>query len=66
MPGPKQMKLGVILQGVGIDMGNWRHPDMQTDASVDIDWYIGKARVAEAGKLDLLFITDGLFINKKV
>jgi FMN-dependent oxidoreductase (nitrilotriacetate monooxygenase family) len=59
----RQLKLGAILEGVGIDQNGWRDPDVQGDASVNIDWYIENARLAEAAKFDLVFIVDSPFIT---
>jgi FMN-dependent oxidoreductase (nitrilotriacetate monooxygenase family) len=59
----RQLHLGAILTGVGNDQYNWRHPDVPGDASVDIDWYIDNARLAEAAKFDLVFIVDSPFIT---
>ncbi|GMK41435.1 monooxygenase [Paenibacillus sp. CCS19] len=59
----KSLKLGAIIQGVGAHVGLWRHPDLQADASVSISFYQGQAQIAEAGKFDLVFIADGLYIT---
>jgi FMN-dependent oxidoreductase (nitrilotriacetate monooxygenase family) len=61
----KQLKLGAIIHGVGSNMSAWRHPDAVVDASVNFKYYKQQAQKAEAGKFDLLFIADGLFINEK-
>lgn len=58
-----KLKLGAIIQGVGAHVGLWRHPDLQTDASVSLAFYQGQAQIAEAGKFDLVFIADGLYIT---
>jgi FMN-dependent oxidoreductase (nitrilotriacetate monooxygenase family) len=60
---PRQLKLGAILEGVGMEHSAWREPDVQGDASIDIDWYISNARLAEAAKFDLVFIVDSPFIT---
>jgi FMN-dependent oxidoreductase (nitrilotriacetate monooxygenase family) len=59
----RQLKLGAILEGVGIEHNGWREPDVRGDASIDIDWYIENARLAEAAKFDLVFIVDSPFIT---
>jgi FMN-dependent oxidoreductase (nitrilotriacetate monooxygenase family) len=59
----RQLKLGAILEGVGIEYNGWREPDVRGDASIDIDWYIENARLAEAAKFDLVFIVDSPFIT---
>lgn len=57
------MKLGVILDGAGATAEGWRRPDVQPNASVDIQWYISQTRKAEAALLDFAFIADTLFIT---
>ncbi len=47
----RQLKLGAILEGVGMDHNGWRDPETPGDASVNIDWYIQNARLAEAASL---------------
>jgi len=59
----RQLKLGAILSGVGTGQNEWRHPNLPADSSVDIDWYIGAARKAEAAKFDLVFIVDSPYIT---
>jgi FMN-dependent oxidoreductase (nitrilotriacetate monooxygenase family) len=60
---PRELKQGAILEGVGADHATWRDPDMAGDASIDIDWYIENARLAEGAKFDLVFIVDSPFIT---
>ena len=59
----RQLHLGAILTGVGNDQYNWRHPDVPGNASIDINWYIEQAKLAEAAKFDLIFIVDSPFIT---
>lgn len=59
----RQLHLGAILTGVGNDQHNWRHPDVPGDASVNINWYIEQAKLAEQAKFDLVFIVDSPFIT---
>ncbi|HEX7874855.1 MAG TPA: LLM class flavin-dependent oxidoreductase [Sphingobium sp.] len=59
----RKLHLGAILTGVGNDQYNWRHPDVPGNASVDINWYIENAKLAEAAKFDLVFIVDSPFIT---
>ena len=63
MTAPRQLHLGAILEGVGIDQNGWRDPDLPGDASIDIDWYIANARAAEQSLFDLVFIVDSPFIT---
>jgi alkanesulfonate monooxygenase SsuD/methylene tetrahydromethanopterin reductase-like flavin-dependent oxidoreductase (luciferase family) len=61
----RQLELGAILTGVGGPGHHftWLDPEIPTDASVDINWYIEYARAAEAAKFDLVFIVDSQFIT---
>lgn len=61
----RQIKFGAIIHGVGGSMGAWRHPQAVADASVNFEFYKQQAQKAEAGKFDLVFIADGLYINEK-
>lgn len=61
----RKLKFGALIHGVGGSISGWRHPDIQTDASVSLEFYKEQAQKAEEGKFDLLFIADGLFINEK-
>lgn len=59
----RQLHLGAILEGVGTDQHSWRDPALPGDASIDIDWYIRNAQLAEDAKFDLVFIVDLPFIT---
>ncbi|WP_314586612.1 LLM class flavin-dependent oxidoreductase [Paenibacillus terrigena] len=61
----KQLKLGALLHGVGGGTSLWRHPDVDPGASVNFELYKSWVHKAEQGKLDLIFIADGLYINEK-
>jgi len=54
----KKLKLGAVLEGVGWNFVAWQHPEMPTNASEDIDYYIKQAKRAEAAKFDTLFLID--------
>lgn len=54
----KQLKMGVIIDGVGWSYFGWRHPDMPSDASESFDYYKQKAQKSEAGKFDLIQLVD--------
>ncbi|GGI43728.1 monooxygenase [Paenibacillus marchantiophytorum] len=60
----RKLKLGANISGVGNSMSLWRHPDVANDASVNLAYYQQQAQIAEAGKLDFVFIADGLYINE--
>lgn len=61
----RQLRLGTILHGASGNMSAWRHPAAQADASINLAFAKKIARKAEQGKLDFLFVADGLFINEK-
>lgn len=61
----RQLKLGFMLHGVGMGWGDWRHPDADPTASTSFDYYKRQAQLAEAAKLDFLFVADSLFITEK-
>jgi len=41
----------------------WKDPSIAKNASVDINYYIAQAKLAEAGLFDAFFIVDSQFIN---
>lgn len=59
----RQLRLGAILQGVGMTPDGWKQPSVPTDASIDIEWYKDAARSAEASKFDFVFIVDSPYIT---
>jgi len=61
----RQLKLGAILMGVGGPGQHdvWKNPEIPGDASINIAWYIERARQAEAALFDLVFIVDSQFIT---
>jgi len=59
----RQLKLGAVLVGVGNDQFGWRDPELPGDASIDINWFIENARLAEAAKFDFVFLVDSPFIT---
>ncbi len=59
----RQLRLGAILQGVGMTQDGWKQPGVPSNASVNIDWYREGARAAEAAKFDFIFIVDSPYIT---
>jgi alkanesulfonate monooxygenase SsuD/methylene tetrahydromethanopterin reductase-like flavin-dependent oxidoreductase (luciferase family) len=56
----RQLKLGLVTYGVG-GPGSpylWLDEDIPLDASVNVNWYIEQARLAEEARFDLIFIVD--------
>ncbi|MCY8231663.1 NtaA/DmoA family FMN-dependent monooxygenase [Priestia endophytica] len=54
----RQLKIGYIMDGVGLGYTSWRHPNLPSDAGENIDFQVMEAKMAESGKFDMLFITD--------
>jgi FMN-dependent oxidoreductase (nitrilotriacetate monooxygenase family) len=63
MANARQLKLGAVLVGVGNDQFGWRDPEVPGNASVDINWFIENARLAEQSKFDFVFMVDSPFIT---
>src|ERR1700761_1653515 len=40
----------------------WLDPELPADASVNVNWYIEQARLAEEARFDLIFIVASQFI----
>jgi FMN-dependent oxidoreductase (nitrilotriacetate monooxygenase family) len=61
----RTLKLGAVLLGVGGpgQHNTWLSPEIPSNASVDVRWYIARAQQAEAAKFDLVFIVDSQFIT---
>jgi alkanesulfonate monooxygenase SsuD/methylene tetrahydromethanopterin reductase-like flavin-dependent oxidoreductase (luciferase family) len=60
----RQLRLGTILHGASGNMSAWRHPAAKADASINFAFVQETALKAEEGKLDFLFVADGLYINE--
>lgn len=65
MTNKRSLKFGALIHGVGGNISGWRHPEISTNASVNIDFYKQQAQKAESGKFDLIFIADGVYISEK-
>jgi len=61
----RQLKFGVAPVGVGGpgQQNTWLDPEIPGDASVNIDWYVERARQAEAALFDFVFVVDSQFIT---
>ncbi|HEY0296609.1 MAG TPA: LLM class flavin-dependent oxidoreductase [Bordetella sp.] len=63
---PRELHLNVNALHSGFVPSAWRVPDADPHAFVDIDHYIRLARIAEAGKLDALFLADSAAIADQI
>lgn len=61
----RKLKIALSVYGVGGPGQHslWKDPRIPKNASIDIDWYIARAKQAEAALFDALFIVDSQFIN---
>lgn len=50
--------------GTGHHMASWRHPDVPADGFEDFNFYREVAEIAEKGKLDMIFLSDGLSFHR--
>lgn len=60
----RHMKIGVSIRGLGYHAGGWRHPDVPSGGAMDFDHFVNVARIAEAAKLDMIFLADGIGIRQ--
>lgn len=61
----KRIPFGVLIQGHGANMNAWKHPSVPADASINFNFYVDRARKAEAAGIAFAFIADGLYITEK-
>ncbi|MFG1275130.1 LLM class flavin-dependent oxidoreductase [Xanthobacter flavus] len=59
----RQIKLGAFLMTDGHHIAGWRHPRATANANVRVDHYLRLARLAEAAKLDAIFLSDSLGVR---
>ncbi|HEV2098148.1 MAG TPA: LLM class flavin-dependent oxidoreductase [Stellaceae bacterium] len=62
MSASRQMHLGVFVLGTGNHSAGWRYPGAAV-SNLDLAVTQEIARIAERGKFDLLFISDGLVMD---
>jgi FMN-dependent oxidoreductase (nitrilotriacetate monooxygenase family) len=65
MTSRRQLHLGAVPYGTGGPGSHtlWLDPEIPGDASVNIDWFVETAQLAERGRFDLVFIVDSQFIT---
>ncbi|MCT9931295.1 LLM class flavin-dependent oxidoreductase [Planotetraspora sp. A-T 1434] len=56
----RKLHLNAFLMGVGHHEAAWRHPLSEPDRLTDVRHYQNLARIAERGRLDSVFLADGL------
>ena len=65
MTTPKQISLGLSMRYLGYPAAAWRHPSADPDAASKFSHYRYIAQTAEAAKLDMLFLADGIGLRTK-
>lgn len=58
------MVIGVNARTLGAHLGGWRHPDSWAPAVMNLKNSILCAQIAERGKLDLIFLADGVGVRQ--
>ena len=53
------MILGLNAVALGSHLGGWRHPDAWPTTAMNLSVMIETAKLAERGKLDMIFLADG-------
>ncbi len=59
------LHLGLWLLTSGHHIGSWRHPLSQPEQLLQLDHYVRAARIAERGKLDMVFFEDTLAARER-
>ncbi|MFI7537277.1 LLM class flavin-dependent oxidoreductase [Streptosporangium sp. NPDC049376] len=54
----RRMILGAFLYPTGYHVAAWRHPDVPSDAGVNLRHFVEVAQTAERAKFDFLFLPD--------
>jgi N-acetyl-S-(2-succino)cysteine monooxygenase len=62
----RKLHLNAFLMGVGHHEAAWRHPRTEPARLTDVRHYQELARIAERGKLDSVFLADGVALQGNV
>ncbi|MFC4005923.1 LLM class flavin-dependent oxidoreductase [Nonomuraea purpurea] len=65
-PLTRKLHLNAFLMGVGHHEAAWRHPRTEPARLTDVRHYQELARIAERGRLDSVFLADGVALNGDV
>ena len=63
---PRQLHLNVNILHSGFLPSAWRLPDSDPRAFIDVQHYVRVAQIAEAGKLDAIFLADNAAIIDQI
>ncbi|MBS0561904.1 MAG: LLM class flavin-dependent oxidoreductase [Proteobacteria bacterium] len=59
----RQMKLGLSIANLGYHYAAWRHPDVPEAGNMQFSHFRHCAKLAEAGKFDLIFLADSAAVR---
>jgi len=59
----RKIRLGLSMFRLGYHVAAWRHPCVQSDGAMDLEFFTRVARRAEEGLFDLVFMADELAIR---
>src|SRR5690606_10749415 len=54
----KQLKLGAFFNLPGHHFASWRYPTTRPERTIDLEYLIELAQIAERGKFDTIFFAD--------
>jgi len=57
------MRLCAFIMATGHHVASWRYPGAPLETGLNFDYWANLARIAEAGKLDAIFLYDGAAIQ---
>lgn len=60
---PRHIKLGLSMRYLGYHAGAWRHPDTDPNGASKLSHFVRVAQTAEAAKMDMVFLADGIGIR---
>lgn len=66
MTEPRQLHLNVNILHAGFSPGAWRMPGSDPHAFADVEHYVRVAEIAEAGKLDAIFLADQAAVADRI
>ncbi|MBL6455295.1 LLM class flavin-dependent oxidoreductase [Belnapia sp. T6] len=61
----KPIKLGLSMRYLGYHAAAWRHPEADPGAASKLSHFLRIAQTAEAAKLDMLFLADGIGLRTR-
>ncbi|WP_426562675.1 LLM class flavin-dependent oxidoreductase [Angustibacter sp. McL0619] len=63
---PRQLHLNAFIMATGHHEAAWRHPHVDPRAALTLQHYVEIARTAERGRLDSIFLADGVALHGNV